>query len=75
MIDEMERLRIKKQWDTIIGRMLLDRMEKKFGKYKRIGRVLTGKFYKVPLRDILTKGVKEIDLQKYPEWGGDKHEN
>ena len=52
---------------------MLKELEMQFGKYKKIVLTTTGKAYKVPLRDILTVGIKGIDLPKYPEWK-DKNE-
>jgi len=47
---------------------MLKDLEMQFGKYKKIVLTTNGKAYKVPLRDILTVGVKGVDLPKYPEW-------
>jgi len=40
----------------------------RFGEYKKVVRVRTGVAYKVPTRDILEKGIREQDLDRYPEW-------
>lgn len=47
---------------------LIDEMVAKFGEYKRIIDAETGKAYKVPIRDILERGLAWKDLIKYPEW-------
>lgn len=39
-----------------------------YGEFKKIGRLRTGEFFKVPLRDIIEHGVKEQELDKYPKW-------
>jgi len=40
----------------------------RFGEYKKVVRMRTGVAYKVPTRDILEKGIREQDLDRYPEW-------
>jgi len=40
----------------------------RFGEYKKVVRMRTGVAYKVPTRDILEKGIREQDLDWYPEW-------
>ena len=59
---------IKQKWETPEGKKLLKELEAELGKYKKIVLTTNGKAYKVPLRDILTVGVKGVDLPKYPEW-------
>ena len=46
----------------------LKAFEEQFGTHKKIVRLGTGEAFKVPLRDIITKGVKEQELDKYPKW-------
>lgn len=59
---------MKSKWDTATGQQMLKELETKFGKYKKIILITTGKAYRVPTRDILTVGIKGTDLEKYPEW-------
>jgi len=39
-----------------------------FGEHKRVVDAETGKAYRVPMRDIIEKGLRHADLVKYPEW-------
>lgn len=39
-----------------------------FGQFKKVIRQSTGVAYKVPTRDILEKGIKEAELDRYPLW-------
>jgi hypothetical protein len=43
-------------------------MELQFGTYKKVLDMDTGVAFKVPLRDIIEKGLKQRDLKNYPEW-------
>jgi len=61
-------MNIKQKWETPEGKLLLKKLIRKFGKYKTIVLTSTGKSYKVPTKDILTIGIKGVDLDKYPEW-------
>ena len=47
---------------------LIEILIKKFGEYKKVIDAETGKAYKVPLRDIVEKGLKHEDLKNYPLW-------
>ena len=47
---------------------LIEILENKFGKYKKVIDAETGKAYKVPLRDIIEKGLRYEDLKNYPLW-------
>ncbi len=49
-------------------KVLVDRLEMTFGKYKKITVISTGRSYRVPVRDILEKGVNTDSVQTYPEW-------
>ena len=40
----------------------------RFGEFKKVVRARTGVAYKVPVRDILEKGIGEQDLYRYPLW-------
>lgn len=42
----------------------------RFGPYKKIVRLSTGEAFKVPVVDIIERGIKEQDLDKYPKWEG-----
>jgi len=46
---------------------LILRLELKFGIYKRVTDQETMKAHKVPLRDIIEKGLRQQDLKNYPE--------
>ena len=59
---------IKKAWETPKEAKFIRECELRFGKYKKIVLITTGKSYRVPTRDILTIGIKGSDLSKYPEW-------
>jgi hypothetical protein len=41
----------------------------RFGEFKKVVRASTGQTFKVPVRDIIEKGLREQDLDKYPVWG------
>ena len=47
---------------------LVRRLIAEFGEFKKVIRQSTGVAYKVPTFDILEKGAKEEDLDKYPLW-------
>jgi len=49
-------------------RKLVERLIREFGEYKKVVDVETGKAYKVPVRDIIEKGLKYRDLINYPPW-------
>jgi len=38
------------------------------GEFKKVVRMRTGVAYKVPTRDIIEKGIREPDLDRYPLW-------
>jgi len=40
----------------------------KYGEFKMVCRQRTGERFKVPLRDLIEKVVREQDLDKYPKW-------
>jgi len=46
----------------------IDEVVQKYGEYKKVVDVATGKTHKVPTREILEKGLCQQDLWKYPEW-------
>ncbi len=46
---------------------LIHRFELDFGSYKRVTDLETGKVHKVPLRDLIEKGLRQQDLKHYPE--------
>jgi len=49
-------------------RKLVEKLIREFGEYKKIVDAETGKAYKVPVRDIIEKGLKYKDLINYPTW-------
>ena len=51
--------------------MLVDKLEREFGTYKKVTDLETGNIYTVPTRDIVEKGLKQQDLKKYPETRAD----
>ncbi len=44
------------------------KMIETFGEYKKVVNAKTGIAYKIPTRDILIKGIKGWELDKYPLW-------
>lgn len=46
----------------------VQRMIKQYGEFKRVVRMTTGQVFKVPIRDIIERGVREQDLDRYPAW-------
>lgn len=46
----------------------IQQMEIKFGFYKKVTDEETGVSYKVSIREIIEKGLKQKDLSNYPEW-------
>lgn len=46
----------------------IQKMETQFGTYKKVLDMDTGATFKVPIRDIIEKGLKQQDLKNYPEW-------
>lgn len=47
---------------------LIQELIARFGEFKKVVRMRTGVAYKVPTRDILEKGIREQDLDRYPLW-------
>lgn len=47
---------------------LIKRLIEKWGEFRMVVRMKTGEAFKVPTRDILEKGVREQDLDRYPVW-------
>jgi len=47
---------------------LAKRLLARFGEFKKVVRQSTGVAYKVPIRDIIEKGIREQDLDRYPIW-------
>lgn len=47
---------------------LANRLIARFSEFKKVVRQSTGIAYKVPTRDILEKGIREQDLDRYPIW-------
>lgn len=46
----------------------IQKMELQFGIYKKVVDMDTGVTFRVPIRDIIEKGLKQQDLKNYPEW-------
>jgi len=51
---------------------LVRRLIAEFGEFKKVVRAGTGIAYRVPTRDILEKGLREGDLDRYPIWEDNK---
>lgn len=47
---------------------LVRRLVAEFGEFKKVVRQSTGIAYKVPTRDIIKKGIREQDLDRYLLW-------
>lgn len=47
---------------------LVKRLIAEFGEFKKVVRASTGVAYKVPTRDIIERGLREQDLDRYPLW-------
>ena len=47
---------------------LIEAFEVTFGKYKQVARMTTGEVFRVPVRTIIEKGIREQDLDQYPRW-------
>lgn len=52
---------------------LVETLIQKFGEYKKVCSVVTGKCYQVPARTIIEKGLTYDDLVKFPEWKEETH--
>jgi len=48
---------------------LVRRLISKFDEFQKVVRRSTGIAYKVPTIDIIEKGVREQELDRYPLWG------
>ena len=59
---------IEKDWQKPENQKNLKEMIKEFGEYKQVIDAKSGVAYKVPTKDIITKGLKQQDLDKYPIW-------
>ena len=44
------------------------KFEQEFGTYKKVVDDTTGLTHKVPVRDIVERGLKQSELHKYPLW-------
>jgi len=47
---------------------LASRLIAEFGEFKKVVDQTTGTAYRVPTRDIIEKGIKWRDLNRYPLW-------
>lgn len=67
-ISPEERVRIQQEWEKPENRAKLEELIKIYGEYKKVIDQATETAYKVPTRDIITRGLKQEDLKKYPLW-------
>lgn len=47
---------------------LVRRLIAEFGEFKKVVRMTTGRAYKVPTRDIIERGIRGEELDRYPMW-------
>jgi hypothetical protein len=47
---------------------LVQKIIAEYGEFKKVTRMSTGQTFKVPVRDIIEKGIREQELDKYPIW-------
>jgi len=47
---------------------LVEILIERFGEYKKVCSMVTGKCYRVPTRTIIEQGITHDDLTKFPEW-------
>ena len=59
---------IEKEWQEPKNQEKLKKMIKEFGEHKKVIDFASGVAYKVLTKDIITKGVKQQELDKYPIW-------
>lgn len=50
---------------------LIQKLIARFGEFKKVVRMCTGVAYKVTTREIIEKGIREQDLDRYPLWEED----
>ena len=67
-ISEKERSRIEKCWESPEGKKMLKELINIFGEYKKVQDETTGKWYKVPSKTIITRGLSQEELVNFPEW-------
>lgn len=48
--------------------IFIERLIAQFGEYKKVVRMSTGIAYRVPTRDIIERGIREEELDQYPQW-------
>jgi hypothetical protein len=65
-ISKEEKERMQREWEKPENQAELERLLKIYGEYKRVVDQKTGITFKVPTRDIITKGISYEDLPKYP---------
>lgn len=46
-------------------------LEGEFGTHKKVVRQATGEAFRIPTRDIIDRGIREQDLDRYPRWEED----
>ncbi len=59
---------IEKDWQKPENQKKLKKIIKESGEYQKVVDGVSGVEYKVPTKDIITKGLKQQDLDKYPIW-------
>lgn len=62
---------IEEDWKKPENQKKLKKLIAEFGEYKKIVDSVSGVTYKVPTKDIITKGLKQQGLDKYPIWEDD----
>ena len=67
-ISQEERGRIQKDWEKIENKEKLEESIKIFGEYKKVVDQETCVGYRVPTRNIITKGLRQKELHQYPIW-------
>ena len=67
-ISEKEKERIQKEWEKPENQAKLEQLIEIYGEFKKVVDEKSGLAYKVPVKDIITKGLKWEELDKYPIW-------
>lgn len=58
--------RTKSEWEKPENQQRLEELIGLFGEYKKVVDQGTGVAYRVPTKDIITKGFRQEDLSQYP---------
>ncbi len=67
-VPQSENDRIQKEWEKTENQKKLEELIRIYGPFKRVVDQETGVSYKIPTRDIITKGLTYEDLKQYPVW-------